>query len=87
MILPYFGHMACAPQRTLVNEDPAMTATLTVQADNDASTQRPQPRRRIPLAELASRGSSVASPALGRVMPASASAGNVPVAAFQSFSS
>lgn len=75
------------PQRTLVNEDPAMTATLTVQADNDASTQRPQPRRRIPLAELASAAARWPHAALGRVMPASASAGNVPVAAFQSFSS
>ncbi|MEU6344266.1 FxSxx-COOH cyclophane-containing RiPP peptide [Streptomyces sp. NPDC046977] len=64
-----------------------MTATLIVQADRDAVTAQPQTRRRIPLAELASRGSSVASPALGRVMPAAASAGNVPVAAFQSFSS
>lgn len=44
-------------------------------------------RQRIPLAELACRGSWIASPALGRVMPAAASAGSVPVAAFQSFSS
>ncbi|MFE0627424.1 FxSxx-COOH cyclophane-containing RiPP peptide [Streptomyces sp. NPDC058864] len=64
-----------------------MTATPTVNAGHDAPTRRPQTRRRIPLAELASRGSSVASPALDRVMPAAASAGNVPVAAFQSFSS
>ncbi|WP_431960782.1 FxSxx-COOH cyclophane-containing RiPP peptide [Actinacidiphila sp. bgisy160] len=64
-----------------------MTATPTVTAENDARTRRPHTRRRIPLAELASRGSSVATPALGRVMPAAASAGSVPVAAFQSFSS
>jgi FXSXX-COOH protein len=61
-----------------------MTATPTPKADNGALTGHS--RRRIPLAELASRGSSVASPALGRVLPAAASAGNVPVAAFQSFS-
>ncbi|MDX3073165.1 FxSxx-COOH cyclophane-containing RiPP peptide [Streptomyces sp. NPDC088354] len=64
-----------------------MTANLAVKADNGAPAGRPQVQRRIPLAELASRGSSVASPALGRVMPAAASAGSVPVAAFQSFSS
>ncbi|MFF3255235.1 MULTISPECIES: hypothetical protein [Streptomycetaceae] len=64
-----------------------MTATPTVMAENDVLAGRSQTRRRIPLAELASRGSSHASPTLSRVMPAAASAGNVPVAAFQSFSS
>jgi FXSXX-COOH protein len=46
----------------------------------------PQTRRRIPLAELASRGSGAASPALARIMPDAASAGRVDRAAFQSFS-
>lgn len=46
----------------------------------------PGPRRRIPLAELASRGSAAASPALARIMPEAASAGRVDRAAFQSFS-
>jgi hypothetical protein len=46
----------------------------------------PQTRRRIPLAELASRGSAAASPALARVMPDAASAGRVDRASFQSFS-
>ena len=46
----------------------------------------PQTRRRIPLAELASRGSAAASPALARIMPDAASAGRVDRAAFQSFS-
>jgi FXSXX-COOH protein len=46
----------------------------------------PQTRRRIPLAELASRGSAVASPAMARIMPDAASAGRVDRAAFQSFS-
>jgi FXSXX-COOH protein len=45
----------------------------------------PQQRRRIPLAELASRGSAAATPALARVLPTSAS-GRVERAAFQSFS-
>lgn len=43
-------------------------------------------RRRIPLAELASRGSAAASPALHRVLPEAASAGRVERASFQSFS-
>jgi hypothetical protein len=46
----------------------------------------PQTRRRITLAELASRGSAAASPALARIMPDAASAGRVERAAFQSFS-
>jgi FXSXX-COOH protein len=46
----------------------------------------PATRRRIPLAELASRGSGAASPALARIMPDAASAGRVERAAFQSFS-
>jgi FXSXX-COOH protein len=64
-----------------------MTPTPTVTADDDSEPGPLPTRRRIPLAELAARGHSAASPFLGRVMPASASAGNVPVAAFQSFSS
>lgn len=50
------------------------------------TTAQPVPRRRIPLGELASRGSAAASPALARVMPASAVAGRVERASFQSFS-
>jgi FXSXX-COOH protein len=45
----------------------------------------PQTRRRIPLAELASRGSATI-PALARIMPDAATAGRVDRAAFQSFS-
>jgi hypothetical protein len=46
----------------------------------------PQTRRRITLAELASRGSAAATPALPRVLPAAATAGRVERASFQSFS-
>lgn len=63
-----------------------MAATPAEKLETDSLLQRSQARRRIPLAELASRGSAAASPALARVMPASASAGRVAVAAFQSFS-
>jgi hypothetical protein len=45
----------------------------------------PQARRRIPLGELASRGSGTI-PGLARIMPDAASAGRVDRAAFQSFS-
>jgi FXSXX-COOH protein len=53
-----------------------------------ATTQSAPPpaRRRISLAELASRGSAAASPAMARVMPNSPDASRVAVAAFQSFS-
>ncbi|WP_405723009.1 FxSxx-COOH protein [Streptomyces sp. NBC_01537] len=63
-----------------------MSATAALKAETGSFPQRPTTRRRIPLAELASRGSAAASPALNRVMPAAASSGGVPVAAFQSFS-
>lgn len=45
----------------------------------------PQTRRRIPLGELASRGSATIS-GLARIMPDAASAGRVERASFQSFS-
>lgn len=64
-----------------------MTATPVSRADNGVLVGRSQTRQRVPLAELASRGSSIASPALSRVMPAAASIENTPVASFQSFSS
>jgi hypothetical protein len=54
--------------------------------DHTQPPAAPQPRRRIKLAELASRGSAVAIPALDRIMPDAASAGRVDRAAFQSFS-
>lgn len=47
---------------------------------------KPAARRRIPLGELASRGSRAASPAMDRIMPGSATAGKVDRASFQSFS-
>lgn len=55
-------------------------------AETDFFVQSPQARRRIPLGELASRGSAAAIPALARVMPGAASAGRVDQARFQSFS-
>ena len=45
-----------------------------------------QSRRRIPLGELASRGSAEAIPGLARIMPDAATAGRVERASFQSFS-
>ncbi|MEU1619885.1 FxSxx-COOH cyclophane-containing RiPP peptide [Streptomyces sp. NPDC005722] len=61
-----------------------MTATPAPKIDTGVLAGRSQTPRRLPLAELATRGSSIASPALGRVMPACAVV-NVRVAGFQSF--
>lgn len=73
-----------SPPSAGLGEDAPMHATANPAPE--FLTQSPQARRRIPLGELASRGSAAASPALARVMPAAASAGRVAVAAFQSFS-
>jgi hypothetical protein len=60
--------------------------TPAEKAETDFFAQSPQARRRIPLGELASRGSSTAIPALDRILPDAASAGRVERASFQSFS-
>lgn len=54
---------------------------MTVTAAPAAVAVRP----RLSLAELASRGSAAASPALSRVLPDAASASRVVRASFQSF--
>lgn len=50
-----------------------MITTPAEKAETDFFAQSPQARRRIPLGELASRGSAAAIPALARIMPDAAS--------------
>jgi hypothetical protein len=78
-----FGALA---QTAPVETGTSVITTPAEKAETDSFAQSPQARRRIPLGELASRGSAAAIPALARIMPDAASAGRVDRAAFQSFS-